>query len=90
MQAMKQADLQELQNRAAELAKASSVGDRVRNVTVEGSGDDETGEYLRVQVELTDIDRLPLDELRRLMQAIEDALTPLDERFPSVRFSEAA
>jgi hypothetical protein len=87
---MKHADLTELQNRAAELAKGSAVGDRVRKVTVEANEDVDAGEYLRVLIELEHIDSLPLGEMRKLLQTIEEALSPLDERFPSVYFSEAA
>lgn len=87
---MKQAELSELQDRAAELAKRSPVGNRVRNVVVEANEEEETGEYLRVIVELEDIDALPLEDLERLTQAIEDAIAPMDDRFPSVRFADAA
>lgn len=87
---MKHADLAQLRDLIAGIARKSSLGERVRDVVVEAEGDTPGTEFLRVILEMNNLDGLQFDELKPLLTAIEDAVAHVDERFPSVRFAEAA
>jgi len=73
-----------------EIARNSSVASRVRDVHVEASDDGLGGEFLSVQFEMADLDTLEPDEVEPLIESIEKTVAEKDERFPSVRFAEAA
>jgi hypothetical protein len=89
--AMKQTDLSPLRDEIAELVQQSPLGRRVRNVAVEPSEDDDgTGEFLRVIVELKDLETTAFEDVDGLISAIEEAVAKRDERYPSVRFADAA
>jgi hypothetical protein len=87
---MKQSDLSDIKSRIARLAKKSSVGKRVRNVVVETGDYGDGTEFLRVVLQMRDLDSLEPKQIQPLIQLIEDEVARVDERFPSVRFAEAA
>ena len=72
------------------LAHGFPVGERVRDVRVQASDDGIGGEFLSVQFEIADLATIEPDDVEPLIQSIEDAVAERDERFPSVRFAEAA
>lgn len=88
--AMKQANLVQLRDLIANIARESSLGERVRDVVVEAEGDSPGTEFLRVILEMNNLDGLRFDDIKPLLTTIEDAVARVDERFPSVRFAEAA
>jgi hypothetical protein len=69
---------------------ASDFRERVQGVEVEADDDGEGGTFLRISFQMTRTDQLEWDEVKPLVRAIEDNLATVDERFPSVRFAEAA
>jgi hypothetical protein len=87
---MKQADLTDLRNRIAGLAKESAVGGRFQNVVVEPNYDEDGGDFLRVVIKLKDLSAVEAQDVEPLIKSIEEAVAEIDERFPSVRFDEAA
>lgn len=87
---MTQIDLRKIRDRVAEVAKDSAVADRVDEITIEADSDNEGSDFLRVVVTLKDLDTVDDGNLERLIEAVEDAVSVLDDRFPSVRFAEAA
>jgi hypothetical protein len=87
---MKTAELSDIRDRVAALAKASAVGRRVRDVLVEANEDEEAGDFLRVLIELDDLEQVKVEEVEPLIRLIEDVVGQLDDRYPSVRFAEAA
>ena len=87
---MKTAELDDLKIRIAGLAKKSAVGGRLRDVLVEASDDGEAGDFLRILIELDDLQHVKVEEVEPLIKSIEVAVAQLDDRFPSVRFGEAA
>jgi hypothetical protein len=86
----KHVELAELQKRIEALAKASDIGGQVRSVSVESNDDDEGGAFLRVTLDMKDLDKLEIEDVEPLVKSIEDAVASVDDRFASVRFGEAA
>jgi hypothetical protein len=85
---MKHADLSELRDRIVDLARDTAVGKLVESVAVEADEDD--GGFLRVIFQMKDIEKVKAEEVQPLVRSIEDLVAEVDERFPSVRFAEAA
>ncbi len=85
-----QTDLETLKRLVDETARKSSVGDKVKSVELEPASSGEGDEYLRVMFRLKSTKETDYPELAKLIKAIEDAVGKLDERYPSVRFPDAA
>ncbi len=86
-----QADLDTLKQRVLAAAKQSAVAAQVEDVLLEEPSRDEEGtDFLRVVVQMKDLDRVAESDLEALLEAIESAVGAVDERYPSVRFSDAA
>lgn len=87
---MRQAELPVLKAEAEAILRSMPIGRHVRSVGIEEGEDNEGGKFLRVFVRFDHLSAVNRDELRRAIDVIEDELLALDERFPSVRVSEAA
>jgi hypothetical protein len=87
---MKQADLAELKRRVEDISKDSALGSRIKQVEIEADEDGEGGTFLRVLLFVDHSDDLDWDNVEPLVTSIEDSVGAIDERFPSVRFADAA
>jgi len=87
---MQHSDLTKLEERVREVARKSALGRHLGNVRLEAEADDEGSGLLRVLVGVRALDEVNDVDLERLLASIESALSALDDRFPSVRFEEAA
>ena len=85
-----QADLATLKERVLATARNSAVGSEVADVTLEPARDDEGSDFLRVVVQMKDVEKSGDEALEALLEEIEGAVAEIDERYPSVRFSDAA
>ena len=85
-----QTDLETLRQVVIDTAKKSPVGENVQDVSLEPAQDSEGGEYLRVMIRMKSIDGADRPMRVKLIEFIEDAVGELDERYPSVRFPDAA
>ena len=85
-----QMDLATLKERVLETAKGSAVSAQVEDVLLESDSDGEGTAFLRVVVQLKDTAQAVDADLEALLEAIEGAVGAIDERYPSVRFSDAA
>ena len=85
-----QAEIAEIKRRIEAISKASAFGSRVRKVEVEADEDGDGGAFLRVSLQLESPESLDWNEVEPLVRTIEDSVAAIDERFPSVRFSDAA
>jgi hypothetical protein len=85
-----QADLETLRRLIDETARKSPVGHKLQKVELEPASSGDGDEYLRVMIGLKSTDDADYPELAKLIKAIEDAVGKLDERYPSVRFPDAA
>jgi hypothetical protein len=88
-----QADLATLKERVLAAAKTSDIGSKVAGVTLEPARDDEGSDFLRVVVQIKDVETSSheaLEAFEALLERIEGTVAEIDERYPSVRFAEAA
>ena len=85
-----QSDLETIRRRAIEAIEASALAVRIQDVALESDRDDEGGEFLRVMVQVGQGTAPRDQDLRRLIEVLEDAIGEVDERYPSVRFLDAA
>lgn len=86
---MTQADLSTLEKRVRDVAKESILGERLKDVTLEADRYDES-DFLRILVEVKTLESVSDEDLEAVVESIESAVSELDERFPSVRFADAA
>jgi hypothetical protein len=85
-----QADLDILRERVLDAARKSAVAKKVEDVALEPDRDEEGMDFLRVIVRVKDIDDTGDADFEALPEAIEKAVGAIDERYPSVRFLDAA
>ena len=85
-----QTDLATLKRLVIETAKKSPVGEKVEGVELESDRDDEGTDFLRVMIRLRNSDKSDDQFLADMLQAIESIVGEHDERYPSVRFLDAA
>jgi hypothetical protein len=83
-------ELSNLEIRVRNAIRTSAVGEHLRNVVVEADRDDEGTDFLRIVLEMTGLEEVSDDDMESVMRSIESTLSEVDERFPSVRFSDAA
>ena len=84
-----QLDIPSLEKAVRTAVNRSPVSAQVKDVTLEADRDDEGSAFLRVIVRL-DIEKATDAQIDDLADSIEVAVSALDDRFPSVRFVEAA
>jgi hypothetical protein len=87
---MRISDFSQLRGQIVRLARTSPVGDRIKGVEVEPGEDDTGGEFLRIVVQVRDLEDLKTEDVEPLVESIEDFVAQRDERFASVRFADAA
>ena len=87
---MKQAEFSVLKKRVEDVTHDTPVGDRIKNIVLEADRDNEGSDFLRVILEVSSLDDVKIEDLEPVVESIETALLELDDRFPSVRFADAA
>jgi hypothetical protein len=87
---MRHADLATLGQLITDLAGRSVIADRIRRIDIEPSDDPHGEEFLRVTFLVSGLQKISPDQVARLVNSIEDAVAVEDERYPSIRFAEAA
>lgn len=85
-----QVDLDTLKERVLETARRSAVAAQVEDVALEPDRADDGTDFLRVVVRLNSLAHPEDSRFEELLEAIERAVGDVDERYPSVRFAEAA
>jgi hypothetical protein len=85
-----QIDLDTLKQRVIDATKHSAVADQVQDVALEPDRNEWGTDFLRVLVRVKNIDRAADADFEALLEAIERTVGEVDERYPSVRFSDAA
>jgi hypothetical protein len=86
---MKLTDFSELEGRIAEIIQ-QSTGKRAVDVSIEAEEYVEGPGFLRVVVKIKGSQRLNHKKVAPLVDTIRETVGQVDERFPSVRFQEAA
>jgi len=87
---MKHADLSNIKESIEQAVRKSALGKRLKDVTLEADHDSDGGDFLRVLLEIDSFDGVSDENMLALIESIEDTVSVLDERYPSVRFSDAA
>ncbi|GEM_PF-4919274 len=87
---MQRMELSTLRDRVAEIAENAAIGDGVADIVLEADKDADGDDFLRVILKIRGLDRASYEDLASLVTSIETVVGDLDERFPSVRFAEAA
>jgi len=85
-----QIDLATLKNRILEATKRFAIATEVEDVVLEPDRDDEGTDFLRVVVQLKSTNKAGDTDFEALLEAIEGAVSAVDERYASVRFADAA
>ena len=85
---MRHADPDQLQAAISGVIQASALAKRFRTLTVDEEEFRDGGEFLRVQIHVADINAIDDDDIDALVSSIENTVNAVDDRFPSVRFSE--
>lgn len=85
-----QADLDTLRERVLDAARRSPVWAQVEDIDLEPDRDNDGTDFLRVVVRLRDLDRPEDSRFEELLETIEQVVGDIDERYPSVRFADAA
>lgn len=83
-------DLSELREQALDAVRSTETAHDVADITLEQGEDNDGWQFLRVMVQLKAEAKPTDDDLLALQDAVQDRLIDLDERFPSVRFPDAA
>jgi hypothetical protein len=87
---MKQANLSQIKESIQDTVRKSALGNRLKDVTLEADHDDFGSDFLRVLVEIDSFEGVTDENMEALTASIENTVSDLDERFPSVRFADAA
>ena len=87
---MPQVDSKSLRKLIFDLAGTFDVGKALKGVDIEPSAEDEREGTLRIILRVEDLEKADIADLAKLVGAVEDSLSEKDDRFPSVRFAEAA
>lgn len=84
------ADLDTLKRQVLVATKEFAVAEQVEDIFLEPDRDDEGNDFLRVVVQVKDLGDTADADFEALLELIESAVASIDERYPSVRFADAA
>jgi len=84
-----QADVQTLKRAVLVAADRTALNGLIENIELEPAQDEWGSDFLRVKLRMKHLDGIDDLELVNLKRAIQDDVGDIDERFPSVRFSDA-
>jgi hypothetical protein len=79
-----------LKERVLEAARQSAVAAQVEDIALEPDCDDDGTDFLRVVVSVTNNDRREDAGFEELLETVEQVVGDVDERYPRVRFADAA
>lgn len=79
-----------LKQKVLEAAQRSGIAAQVEDVAVEPDHDEEGTDFLRVIVRIRGTQQGDDTVFENLLEEIENAVAAVDERYPSVRFLDAA
>lgn len=83
-------ELAEIQKSVSAAARKGALDSLIRAINVEADMDENDDEFLRVEIALVPTDKDIDAELEAAIERVEDAVAAVDDRYPSVRFLDAA
>jgi hypothetical protein len=87
---MAQVEFAVIKKLVAEAADKAAIGKAVDRIELEADHDEGGSDFLRITLYLKELEKIENKQLVKVIESVEDALLDKDERFPSVRFAEAA
>jgi len=85
-----QADISILKDTVLAATRRSALAQRVKDVVLEADQDGEGDDFIRIVLEVQSLDKAKDADLEALIESIEKTVGDIDDRFPSVRFADAA
>lgn len=85
---MRYVELDQLQKVVADAVTRSSISDKVSEFSVDLGASGSSDEFIRISIQMKNAGDLSDQEVDDATTSVEDAVSQLDDRFPSVRFSE--
>ena len=79
-----------LESTVTDVIRGGALAKHISAVRVEPDVDAEGNEVLRVLIQMKKRPGDAIEEMERLLEKIESAVLAIDERYPSVRFLDAA
>jgi hypothetical protein len=83
-------DPSQLKDRVRGAIQSSAIRGRIGDIVLEADRDDDGTDFLRVILEVRALEEVEDADIEALVESIEKAIGDVDERFPSVRFADAA
>lgn len=83
-------ELADIQKNVSDAARKGSLATLIRDVLVEPDKDEFDDEFLRVEIKLGRTEKDIDSELEAVIERVEEAVAAVDDRYPSVRFLDAA
>jgi len=87
---MAQVEFAVIKKLIAEAADKAAIGKAVERIELEADHYDGGSDFLRITLYLRELEKIENKQLAKVIETVEEALLEKDERFPSVRFAEAA
>lgn len=82
--------IEELKKTVLQAVEQAPLSKKIEEVAVETDVDDDGTEFLRVNLSMRGSKDEPDEAFEALLEKIENAILAVDERYPSVRFLDAA
>lgn len=83
-------DVETIKARVDEIARSSDAAPFIDRIDVEEAMDEFDAPFLRVKIRVKPIKKNIDVVLNRFIREVEDSVAEVDERYPSVRFLDAA
>lgn len=87
---MAQVDFAAIEKLVAAAAEQAAIGNAVDRIELEADQSEGGSDFLRITLYLKQLEKIEDKQLLAVIKSVEDNLIEKDERFPSIRFAEAA
>jgi hypothetical protein len=85
-----QADFDVLRQRINDAVHESALSKLVNDIVIEADQDEQGDDFLRITLGLQSSHRVRATDLTKLVREIRTVVGDVDDRFPTVRFADAA
>ena len=87
---MAQVEFADIEKLIAAAADKAAIGGALDRIELESDHSEGGSDFLRITLYLKQLEKIEDKKLLEIVESVEDALVDKDERFPSIRFAEAA
>lgn len=82
-------ELAKLKESVVRIVERGPLAKKLGNINIEADQDEGGTDFLRVNIEVKSADESDDADFEALLEEIEETLSSIDERYPSVRFPDA-